>query len=109
MFLRLKINHISMSSFVFVFKDIDKTKLNVGGGKGANLGELTRIEGIHVPDGFCISTDAFKRIIRDTPSINKLLDQLSLLTVNDRSEISDLSKEIRRSIEAIVIPRDIKE
>ncbi len=41
-----------MSSFVLGFQDIDKTKLEVVGGKGANLGELTRIEGIHVPDGF---------------------------------------------------------
>ncbi len=60
-----------MSSFVLGFQDIDKTKLMVVGGKGANLGELSRIEGIRVPDGFCISTEAFKRIIRETPSINE--------------------------------------
>ena len=61
-------NIISMSSFVLGFQDIDKTKLKVVGGKGANLGELTRIEGIHVPDGFCISTEAFKRIIGEIVS-----------------------------------------
>ena len=41
-----------MNSFVLGFQDIDKTKLMVVGGKGANLGELSKIEGIHVPDGF---------------------------------------------------------
>jgi pyruvate,water dikinase len=56
-----------MSCYVLGFHDIDKTKLTVVGGKGANLGELSRIEGILVPDGFCISTDAFKRIIKETP------------------------------------------
>jgi hypothetical protein len=42
----------SMSSYVLGFQEIDKTKLAMVGGKGANLGELTRIEGIHVPGGF---------------------------------------------------------
>ncbi len=65
-----------MSSFVLCFQDIDKTKLKVVGGKGANLGELTRIEGIYLPDGFCISTEAFERIIGETPSINKLLESV---------------------------------
>jgi len=102
-------NNTGMSSFVFGFKDIDKTKLNVVGGKGANLGELTRIEGIHVPDGFCISTEAFKRVIGLTPVINELLDQLSLLKVEDLDKISELSGEIRRIIEGIPIPQDINE
>jgi phosphoenolpyruvate synthase/pyruvate phosphate dikinase len=102
-------NIISMSSFVFGFQDVDKTKLKVVGGKGANLGELTKIEGIHVPDGFCISTAAFKRVIGETSSINELLDQLSPLKVEDRDKIGELSGEIRRVIEGIAIPQDINE
>jgi pyruvate,water dikinase len=98
-----------MSSYVFGFQDIDKTKIMVVGGKGANLGELFRIEGIRVPDGFCISTVAFKKIIGETSSINELLDQLSLLKVEDRDKISELSGEIRRVIEGIAIPEDINE
>ncbi|MHB1421090.1 MAG: phosphoenolpyruvate synthase [Bacillota bacterium] len=98
-----------MSSFVLGFQDIDKTKLMVVGGKGANLGELSKIEGIRVPDGFCISTEAFKRIIGETSSINELLDQLSLLKVEDRDKIGELSGEIRRVIEGIAIPQDINE
>src|SRR3954470_19430526 len=97
-------NTISKRSLVFRFQDIDKTKPEVVGGKGANLGELTRIEGIHVPDGFCISTKAFKRIIGETPSIRELLRELSLLKVEDRDEISELSGEIRRIIEGIALP-----
>ena len=98
-----------MSSFVLGFQDIDKTKLMVVGGKGANLGELSKIEGIRVPDGFCISTEAFKRIIGETLSINELLDQLSLLKVEDRNKIGELCGEIRRVIEGIAIPQDINE
>lgn len=98
-----------MSSFVLCFQDIDKTKLTVVGGKGANLGELSKIEGIRVPDGFCISTEAFKRIIGETASINEYLDQLSLLKVEDRDKIGELCGEIRRVIEGIAIPQDIND
>jgi phosphoenolpyruvate synthase/pyruvate phosphate dikinase len=98
-----------MSSCVLGFQDIDKTKIMVVGGKGANLGEIIKVEGTRVPDGFCISTEAFKRIIGETPSINELLDQLSLLKVEDRNKISELSGEIRRLIEGIAIPEDIHE
>jgi len=98
-----------MSFYVLNFQDIDKTKLMVVGGKGANLGELSKIEGIRVPDGFCVSTEAYKRIIGETSSINGLLDQLSLLKVEDRDKIGQLSGEIRRDIEGIAIPQDIYE
>ncbi|HYE83778.1 MAG TPA: phosphoenolpyruvate synthase [Clostridia bacterium] len=98
-----------MSSYVLGFQDIDKTKLMVVGGKGANLGELSRIEGILVPDGFCISTDAFKRVIGQRSSIKEMLDRLSLLKVEDRDIISELSGEIRRAIEGTAIPEAINE
>src|SRR5438552_4353855 len=97
----------NVSAYILGFQEIDKTKFAMVGGKGANLGELTRIEGIHVPDGFCISTEAFKRIIEETSSINELLDQLSLLKAEDRDKIGVLSGEIRRVIEGIAIPQDI--
>ncbi|MBF2028303.1 MAG: phosphoenolpyruvate synthase [Oscillatoriales cyanobacterium C42_A2020_001] len=98
-----------MSSDVLGFQEIDKTKIMLVGGKGANLGELSRIEGILVPDGFCISTIAYKRIIEKTPSIHELLEQLSRLKVNERDKIREVSSEIRRIIEGIAIPEDMSE
>ncbi len=98
-----------MSAYVFGFQDVDKTKTPVVGGKGANLGELSRIDGIRVPDGFCISTEAFKRIIGEAPSLDGLLDRLARLEVEERDEIGALSGEIRGAIEGIAIPGDIQE
>jgi pyruvate,water dikinase len=98
-----------MNSDVLSFQEIDETKIMLVGGKGANLGELSKIEGILVPNGFCISTTAFKRIIEVTPSINELLNLLSLLKLNDRDKIRELSGEIRRIIEGIAIPEDISD
>jgi phosphoenolpyruvate synthase/pyruvate phosphate dikinase len=98
-----------MSSYVLGFQEIDKSKLLVVGGKGANLGELSRIEGIRVPEGFCITTEAYKRIVESNPKFNALLDQLSFLKVDDRKKISELSKQIRQIIEGISISKDIVE
>ncbi len=96
-----------MSSYVLGFQDIDKTKIMLVGGKGANLGELSRIEGIRVPDGFCVSIEAYKRIIGETSSINELLDQLSFLKAEERDKLAELSGEIRKVIEGTAIPQDV--
>ncbi len=83
-----------MNPYVLGYEDVDQTELTAVGGKGANLGELSKIEGIRVPEGFCVSTEAFKRVIRETPSISELLDELSLLKVENRGKSAELSGEI---------------
>lgn len=96
-----------MSGYVLGFDEIVPTQIALVGGKGAHLGELSRIEGIRVPAGFCVTTDAFKRIVADAPSIDDPLDRLSRLKPDDPREIRALSAEIRRTLEAIAIPDDL--
>src|SRR6202042_3034913 len=93
--------------YVLGLEEIDKTQVALVGGKGAQLGELSRIEGIRVPAGFCVTTDAFRRIMAEAPSIDDRLDQLSRLNPDDREAIRTLSAEIRRTIEGIAIPGDL--
>ena len=92
--------------YVLGLQEIDETQVAVVGGKGAHLGELSRIEGIRVPPGFCVTTDAFRRIMGEAPSIDDRLDRLSRLNADDREAIRTLSAEIRRTLEGIVIPDD---
>jgi pyruvate,water dikinase len=97
-------------NYVFTFKEIDQTQVAVVGGKGAQLGELSRIEGISVPTGFCVTTDAFERMLAAAPSsarFHNRLDHLARLTLDDREVIGTLSAEIRRFIEAILIPTEV--
>src|SRR5439155_7796739 len=96
-----------MSRYVSDFHDIDQTQVAIVGGKGAHLGELSRIEGVHVPAGFCVTTDAFRRILAEAPSIDDRLDRLSRLNPDDREAIRTLSAEIRRTFEGIAIPVDL--
>lgn len=97
-----------MNSYVLGFQEIDKTKLAIVGGKGVNLGELSRIEGIEVPEGFCVTTKAYKEIIGNNRKFHSLLDQLSLIKVDNRESISEISAQIRKVIEEIAIPQDIE-
>jgi len=96
-----------MCSYVLGFQEIDQTQVAVVGGKGAHLGELSRIEGIRVPAGFCVTTGAFRRIMAEAPSIGDRLDRLSRLNPDDREAIRTLSAEIRRTLEGIAIPDDL--
>jgi phosphoenolpyruvate synthase/pyruvate phosphate dikinase len=96
-----------MGSYVLGFQEIDQSQVAVVGGKGAHLGELSRIEGIRVPDGFCVTTDAFRRIMAEAPSVDDRLDRLSRLNPDDREAIRTLSAEIRGTLEGIAIPDDL--
>jgi hypothetical protein len=54
-----------MGQYVIGFADIDRTMHARVGGKAASLGELVRIEGIRVPDGFVVTTEAFADVVSD--------------------------------------------
>jgi phosphoenolpyruvate synthase/pyruvate phosphate dikinase len=93
--------------YVLEFAEIDQSQIALVGGKGAHLGELSRIEGIRVPPGFCVTTEAFRRIVAEAPSLTDQLAQLAELEPGDHAAIRALSQEIRRSIEQVVIPSDL--
>ncbi|WFF04326.1 rifamycin-inactivating phosphotransferase [Micromonospora sp. WMMD964] len=88
-------------------REVDETQIAVVGGKAAHLGALSRVDGVRVPAGFCVTTAAFRRVLAEAPSVGELLDQLSRLGPDDREAIGALSAEIRRSIEETAIPGDV--
>ncbi|MGW6209742.1 rifamycin-inactivating phosphotransferase [Streptomyces sp. NPDC055089] len=93
--------------YVWDLREADETQVAVVGGKGAHLGGLSQIEGVRVPPGFCVTTDAFRRVMAEVPSIGDRLDRLSRLNPDDRETIRTLSAQIRRTIEGIAIPGDL--
>ena len=97
-----------IGQYVLDLHEVDETQLALVGGKGAHMGALSRIEGIRVPDGFCVTTHAFRQIMAQAaPSVEHLLDQLASLNPDDREAIRTLSARIRRTIEDIAIPGDL--
>ncbi len=96
-------------TYVLSFQNINRSKFMFAGGKGANLGELSGIKGIRVPEGFCVTTEAYKKITGNNRELNSLLDELTLFKANERENISAISAKIRMVIERVPIAKDIAE
>ncbi|WP_445492552.1 phosphoenolpyruvate synthase [Niallia sp. 03133] len=96
-----------MKPYVLEFREIDKTQLLLVGGKGLNLGELSKIHRIQVPEGFCVTTEAYQKPLEQNEAFHALLDQLKLLKVEDRDQIGEISRKIRKIIMEVEIPSDV--
>ncbi|MGN7356712.1 phosphoenolpyruvate synthase [Paenibacillus sp. SAF-054] len=93
-----------MSSLVLDFHEIEKTQLFLVGGKGLNLGRLSKMEDIEVPGGFCVTTVGFQQAIEQNETYQALLHRLTMLKAEDRGQMSEISKEIRHIIMETEIP-----
>ncbi|MES5866022.1 phosphoenolpyruvate synthase [Bacillus cereus group sp. RP32] len=98
-----------MSSFVLDFQEIENTQLALVGGKGLNLGELSSVQGIQVPEGFCVTTVGYEKAIEQNDELQTLLQQLTKLKMEERAQIDGISKKIREVIMAVEIPSEVVE
>ncbi|MFE4571038.1 phosphoenolpyruvate synthase [Paenibacillus chitinolyticus] len=96
-----------MSSLVLGFQEMEKTQLSLVGGKGLNLGELSKMEGIQVPEGFCVTTAGYRKAIEQNETYQALLNRLTLLKADDRDQIGEISGKIRQLIRGAEIPSDV--
>ena len=96
-----------MDTDVLGWREIDGTRIDMVGGKAAHLAELSRIDGIRVPDGFCVTADVYRRTVAHTPSVDELLERLSRVHPDDRVAIRASSAELRRAIEAVAVPDEV--
>ncbi|MES2061309.1 MAG: phosphoenolpyruvate synthase [Bacteroidota bacterium] len=102
-----KITAQETGTYIIDFKNIDSSSLMIAGGKGANLGRLSKIKGIQVPGGFCVTTKAYKKITESNRELNDLLDKLAGVKAEDRENISEVGAKIRIVIERIPIPDNL--
>ena len=88
------------------FSDVGKEDLEMVGGKGANLGELTKAE-IPVPPGFVITADTYFRFLHHNelePAISKELEGLD---VNNSRDLNARAQRIRDHITSASMPAQI--
>ncbi|MEQ1502915.1 MAG: PEP/pyruvate-binding domain-containing protein, partial [Myxococcota bacterium] len=92
------------------FHEIDPADVARVGGKGSALAALSRIDGVEVPAGYCVTTDAFDRFLAAAPSLDARLARLAGLAPDDRDdrdEIGAIAATIRRDLEQTPIPDDL--
>jgi pyruvate,water dikinase len=96
-----------MEPYTLFFGEVDGTRLPEVGGKGANLGELTRA-GFPVPPGFCVTTEAYRDFVRTSGELDSLLDALDRVTHEDLITIGTIGARIREHLGALAVPEGIR-
>jgi pyruvate,water dikinase len=72
-----------------------------------NLGRLFRIPGVHVPEGFCVTTEAYQQAVAQNETVLRLIDQLAELHAADQERIRDISGKIRQAIIQLELPAEV--
>jgi len=87
-------------------EDLARGDIAFAGGKGANLGELTRA-GLPVPPGFVIGAPAYAAFVEKTGLRERLASRLSDVDVDDATSLQAVASEIRRVLETEPIPAEL--
>ncbi|MFD1862951.1 rifamycin-inactivating phosphotransferase [Planococcus chinensis] len=98
-----------MRKYVLDFQEVEARKGLRAGGKGRNLAKLAEIPGIRVPPGFCVTTDAYKRMVKNNPVTAELMEQLAEVEPGDWGKARAISQRLRNAIEETKIPEEIKQ
>ncbi|MEM4959210.1 MAG: phosphoenolpyruvate synthase [Nanopusillaceae archaeon] len=93
--------------YVRWFEDLTKDDVGLVGGKGANLGEMTKI-GLPVPPGFVLTADAYWRYVDYNNLRSKIEEILSKTNINNPTELLKASEEIQQLFLNGEIPEDLK-
>ncbi len=88
------------------FSEVDKDDVGLVGGKGANLGELTKA-GIPVPSGFAVTSHVYFHFVEQSGLTQPLRDILSRIDVNDSARLQSAAREVKALISSASMPADV--
>jgi pyruvate,water dikinase len=93
--------------YVEWFENLTKDSLSVAGGKGANLGEMTRLR-LPVPPGFAITTRSFDTFLEQNKLKEKIQQLIDGTNVEDTQQLMNTSMRIKQLIINAEIPLDMR-
>ena len=100
-----------MSKFIKWFKEISNDDVHIVGGKTASLGEMFKElskKGVKIPNGFAITADAYKFLIKEAGIENKIKGILSDLNTHDVKNLQERGKKVRDLILSAELPNGLK-
>ncbi len=92
--------------FVVWFRDVGRDDIPLVGGKGANLGEMTKA-GFPVPNGFIVTSEAYYAFLEENNLRDKIAVILNNLDVNNAKELEQASTKVRNIIEHSPVPNEV--
>ncbi len=90
------------------FGEVDKRDLPLVGGKGANLGEMTKA-GIPVPPGFIVTTNSYMLFLEETGLKESIAELLRPLNSDDTQQLNEVSAKIKKLMTTAKMPERIAE
>jgi len=94
--------------FTKTFKEINSKNVDIAGGKGASLGEMTQA-GLAVPPGFVVLAPGFDKFLEETDLNVEVAAALKQADPKDIKSVEDTSVKIRDLIWDAEFPADIAE
>ena len=88
------------------FSEVDKDDVGLVGGKGANLGELTKA-GIPVPSGFVVTSHVYFHFVEQSGLTQPMQQILSRVDVNDSAQLQSAAREVKGLISSASMPADV--
>ena len=92
------------AAYTKAFSQICVADVAIAGGKGANLGELTRA-GFPVPEGFVITAQAYLQALNEGGLRERMRTLSAGLDVEDVANLKRVSQELRELVQRTAIPR----
>lgn len=93
--------------YILWFHEIDKEDVAKVGGKGANLGEMTR-SGFPVPGGFVVNAEAYRHHVEVNHLEPKIRQVLKGLDVENADALNRAAREVQKLINKAPFPKDIE-
>lgn len=90
------------------FEELSRSDVPRAGGKGANLGEMTRA-GLPVPPGFVVTVDAFAELLEQGGLTAELSAQIAALDVDDTAALQRAAVEIQERVRAAPVPASVRQ
>ena len=88
------------------FSEVDSGDLALAGGKGANLGEMTR-RGAPVPPGFVVSVVSYQKFLTDNGLDARLQEILGGVDVYHSSNLVEVATQAQQAILSAPMPADL--
>ncbi len=103
---------MSDKPFILWFDQIGIKDVPLVGGKNASLGEMYRnltSEGVKVPNGFAITAEAYKYLLKDAGIEQAIRDVLEGLDTHNITDLKKRGKKVREIILNSPFPEDLNE
>ena len=94
--------------FVRWFSELDKNSGKFAGGKGANLGEVSKTD-VPVPPGFVVTAQAYDYFIEKAGIKDKIKETLNEIEYEDTKQLNKATTKIRELIVNSKMPEGMKE